>query len=79
MNGHHTIFGQVVEGQDVVKKIANAPTVADKPTTPIKIVSIKLQRVGPPPAPPAGAAKKAPAKTGVAPAKKAAAPAKKAP
>lgn len=61
LNGHHTIFGQVVEGQDVVHKIANVPTVNDKPVTPVKILSIKLQRVGPPPAG-ASAAKKAPAK-----------------
>jgi len=59
LNGHHTIFGQVVEGQDVVTKIANVPRGAnDKPKTPVKILSIKLERVGPPPAPAAGAAKK---------------------
>jgi cyclophilin family peptidyl-prolyl cis-trans isomerase len=60
LNGHHTIFGQVVEGQDVVTKIANVPRGAnDKPKTPVKILSIKLERVGPPPSPGAGAAKKA--------------------
>jgi|SRR5579863_5406344 len=62
LNGHHTIFGQVVEGQDVVHKIANVPTVSDKPTTPVKILSIKLERVGPPPAGSTPAAKKAPVK-----------------
>jgi len=70
LNGHHTIFGQVIDGQDVVTKIANVPRGAnDKPKTAVKIISIKLEREGPPPTPPA--AKKA------APAKKAAAPAKK--
>ncbi|MCU1275147.1 MAG: cypB2 [Bryobacterales bacterium] len=72
LNGKHTIFGQVVEGQDVVKKIASVPQDSNnKPRTPVKIVTIKLERVGPPATPPAGGAKK---KTGVT---KKAAPAKK--
>jgi peptidyl-prolyl cis-trans isomerase A (cyclophilin A) len=71
LNGLHTIFGQVIDGQDVVTKIANVPRGAnDKPTTAVKIVSIKLEREGPPPTPPAGAAKKAPVKKAAAPAKK---------
>lgn len=62
LNGLHTIFGQVVEGQDVVHKIATVPTAAeDKPRTAVKILSIKLEREGPPPAP-AGGAKKGSAK-----------------
>ena len=70
LNGLHTIFGQVVDGQDLVTKIANVPRGAnDKPKTPVKIMSIKLEREGPPPTPPAGAAKKAPVKKAAAPVK----------
>ncbi len=50
LNGKHTIFGQVVEGQDVVDKIVTVKTAADKPLTPVKIVSITIKREGPPPA-----------------------------
>jgi peptidyl-prolyl cis-trans isomerase A (cyclophilin A) len=69
LNMHHTIFGQVLDGQDVVHKIAAVPTGAnDKPRTPVRILSVKLEREGPPPAP-AGGAKK-PAAKKAAPAKK---------
>jgi cyclophilin family peptidyl-prolyl cis-trans isomerase len=71
LNGLHTIFGQVIDGQDVVKKIASVETVSDKPKTPVKILSIKLERTGPPPAPPAAAKKTGTAKKAAkAPAKK---------
>jgi cyclophilin family peptidyl-prolyl cis-trans isomerase len=66
-NGLYTIFGQVVEGQDVVDKIANVPTGADnKPVTPVRIVSVTIKREGPPPAP--AARKTAPAVKKAAPA-----------
>jgi len=71
LNGQYTLFGQVVEGQDVVNKIAHVPTGAnDKPRTPVKLISLTIKREGPPPA--AAAPKKS-----AAPAKKSAAPAKK--
>jgi len=53
LNGKHTIFGQVIEGQELVTKIAHVPANADKPLTPVKIVSIVFKREGPPPASPA--------------------------
>ena len=60
LNGAYTIFGQVVEGQDVVGKIARVPKDSnDKPRTPVKLISATIKRYGPPPAAPEGAAKKA--------------------
>jgi hypothetical protein len=72
LNGDYTIFGQVVDGQDVVGKIANVPRDGnDKPRTPVKFISATIKRYGPPPAAPAAA----PAKKSVTPTK-AATPAK---
>ncbi|MEJ5367340.1 MAG: peptidylprolyl isomerase [Bryobacteraceae bacterium] len=72
LNGKHTIFGQVVEGQELVGKIARVPRNAnDKPLTPVVMTRVSIERVGPvpeggivltPPAKPA-AKKGAPAKT----------------
>jgi peptidyl-prolyl cis-trans isomerase A (cyclophilin A) len=58
LNGLHTIFGQVIEGQEVVDKISNVPRDGqDKPLTAVRITSVVFKREGPPPARPA--AKKA--------------------
>jgi peptidyl-prolyl cis-trans isomerase A (cyclophilin A) len=52
LNGRHTIFGQVVTGQEIVNKIANLPRdPGDKPRTPVRIVSVTFRRVGPGPQP----------------------------
>jgi peptidyl-prolyl cis-trans isomerase A (cyclophilin A) len=57
LNGKHTIFGQVVEGQELVGIIARVPVGKEnRPLGLVKIVSITFQRVGPgapvdPPAP----------------------------
>ena len=69
LDGDYTVFGQVTEGQEVVHKIAIVPRDAnDKPKTAIKILSVKLERVGPPPVAPA-ATKKGVTKKAATPAK----------
>jgi cyclophilin family peptidyl-prolyl cis-trans isomerase len=78
LTGEYTLFGEVVEGQDLVGKIARVPRDAqDKPRTPVKLVSVTIKREGPPPAPAPGAKKAAPATKSAAPATKSAAPATK--
>ena len=53
LTGKHTIFGQVVEGQDLVEKIARVPRGAnDKPNVPVRMTSVIVKRE-PPAAPPA--------------------------
>jgi peptidyl-prolyl cis-trans isomerase A (cyclophilin A) len=70
LNGKHTIFGQVVDGQDVADKIVAVPRDRnDKPRTAVLIRTVTFERVGPAPAnDPLGPAvrKAAPAKPGAA-------------
>lgn len=70
LNGKHTIFGQVVEGQDLVNQIARVPRDSmDKPRTPVRITKVVITRFGPVP----------PNAPEVRPTPKPAAPVKKAP
>ena len=46
LTGNHTIFGEVVEGQDIADKISTVPTAAqDKPRTPVVLESVTIERV----------------------------------
>jgi len=46
LTGKHTMFGEVIEGDDIVQKIAKVPTAAqDKPKTPVVVKSIAIERV----------------------------------
>jgi peptidyl-prolyl cis-trans isomerase A (cyclophilin A) len=40
----HTVFGRVITGQDVVKKIANVPTTRDRPNNDITIHRVEIFR-----------------------------------
>jgi peptidyl-prolyl cis-trans isomerase A (cyclophilin A) len=46
LTGKHTIFGEVVEGQDVAEKITRVPRGAQaKPKTPVVLESVTIERV----------------------------------
>ncbi len=50
LDGTFTIFGQVVDGQDLVSKIAAVETgPEDRPIAPVLIENIRFERVGPAP------------------------------
>jgi peptidyl-prolyl cis-trans isomerase A (cyclophilin A) len=58
LNNHHTIFGEVVQGYDVVEKISHVQTAGgDKPVKDVVIKSIDISEKGPA-APAAAPAKK---------------------
>jgi peptidyl-prolyl cis-trans isomerase A (cyclophilin A) len=46
LTGKHTIFGEVVEGQEVAERITRVPRGAqDKPKTDVKLESVTIERV----------------------------------
>ncbi|HET7842132.1 MAG TPA: peptidylprolyl isomerase [Terriglobia bacterium] len=46
LNNHHTIFGEVVEGYDIVEKISTAPRDrGDRPKTAVTLNSVKIVEV----------------------------------
>jgi peptidyl-prolyl cis-trans isomerase A (cyclophilin A) len=73
LNGRHTIFGQVTDGQAIVSKIARVPAdpSENRPNSPVRIARITFRRVGPGPRPsgPKPAATKRPAAPKAKPAK----------
>jgi cyclophilin family peptidyl-prolyl cis-trans isomerase len=43
LDGKHTVFGQVVEGEDVLERLNDTPTGgADRPLTPVLISSVEI-------------------------------------
>src|SRR5262247_4343759 len=47
LDNRHTVFGEVVEGQDVANKISKVGRdSSDRPRTPVKIEHVKIERVG---------------------------------
>ncbi len=46
LTGNHTIFGEVVEGQEIVERIVNVPRDRnDKPKTDVVLTSVTIERV----------------------------------
>lgn len=44
-DGKYTIFGEVIEGRDVVSKISHEPVHSEKPVEPVKLISVTIERI----------------------------------
>ena len=46
LTGKHTIFGEVVEGYEIVEKISTVPTASqDRPKTPVVLETVTIERI----------------------------------
>jgi peptidylprolyl isomerase len=45
----YTIFGQLVEGEDVLRQLGGVPVRDQVPVNPPKLIGVTIERVGPPP------------------------------
>jgi cyclophilin family peptidyl-prolyl cis-trans isomerase len=43
LNGKHTIFGKVVEGQDVADAISKIPSSRDKPNIDVVLTEVRIE------------------------------------
>ncbi len=49
LNRRHTIFGEVIEGQQVVDEISHVPTTRDRPDTDVVLESVEISQTDGPP------------------------------
>jgi peptidyl-prolyl cis-trans isomerase A (cyclophilin A) len=45
LTGKHTIFGEVVEGQEIADKISKVSARSDKPVKPVVVETVVIERV----------------------------------